>query len=446
MSFINNRLAAVLAAAIALSLSGCDQIDELIENDSNIGKNMPALGTVDQSALTEMITQETTSAVKEDPSQGDMNAEKAALLLSEMTAEEKIGQLLLARYPENPVEVMEQYQLGGYTMYAENFEDGTVESIKAETDEVKLAAKITPFIAVDEEGGTVVRISKYSQYRSEPFSSPQLLYKRGGVQMLAIDAEEKAMLLRSLGINLNLGPVCDVTADEGAYIFPRTLGQNASDTSDGIAAIVEASNKYGLASCLKHFPGYGSSSDTHSGSAEDSRSLAELLSCDFLPFSAGISVSEDELPAVMVNHNVYTQIDDTAPASLSPAIHELLRNQLGFTGVIVTDDLGMDAIAEYSGEAAPSVAALLAGNDMLCVSDHAAAYSELTAAYDEGVITDEILNEHVARILVMKLQYGIIEDRPELPEDKTDGTDLEDSSPAASDEAPEAAAGVPELT
>ena len=111
----------------------------------------------------------------------------------------------------------------------------------------------------------------------------------------------------------------------------------------------------------------------------------------------------------MVGHTVYDNIDPDRPASLSPEVIGLLRDKVGFTGVAVTDDLSMDAIKEFAPDESVYVMALLAGNDLLCCSDHHTAYNDLVYAYNDGKITDEILNEHLHRILVMKLQYGIIE-------------------------------------
>ncbi|MGN0641801.1 MAG: glycoside hydrolase family 3 N-terminal domain-containing protein [Huintestinicola sp.] len=418
-------LLASAAIAAAFSLGGCS-LEELIENDANIGKNKPAVGTVAQTQAAETEAAEDTAAQTEmTESPESENALLASEILGKMSADEKIGQLLLARIPassEEAVSEMYALQLGGYTMYADDFKSRDPGSVRSLTDDIKAAAAVTPFIAVDEEGGSVVRVSKYTQYRSEPFSSPQLLYKRGGTELLQIDAAEKADLLSGLGINLNLAPVADITDDENAYIYPRTLGQNAADTAAGIAAIVSTSNEKNLASCLKHFPGYGANTDTHTGSAHDGRALYELRSADFIPFEAGITADEDKTPAVMINHNIYDSIDPDNPASLSEKLHGILREDLSFDGVIMTDDMGMDAVAEYSGENSPYVTGILAGNDMLCVTDYKTALSDLKAAYESGEITDDILDEHVTRILVMKIRYGIADGikQPELPNDDTE--------------------------
>lgn len=393
-------------------LTGCADIGEkvgnMIENDANIGKNAPAVGIT----LTGI---ETTSAESETTAETADNREdklyaKAEELLSGMTADEKLGQLLLARMPENSKAAaeMEKYSFGGYTMYAENFQSDNPETIAALNKEISEKVGIDPFIAVDEEGGTVVRVSKYPAYRSEPFSSVQLLYGRGGAELLEIDTEEKSKLLRSLGINMNLAPVADISSDESSYIYPRTVGQNAEQTAEAVGAIVKTAADNRVASCLKHFPGYGENTDTHKETAHDSRELYEFYNRDFLPFSAGINAAEGKTPAVMIGHTVYDSIDPDYPASLSETIHSILREKLEFDGVILSDDMGMDAVSEFTGEESVYVRGILAGSDMLCVTDYETAYSELKAAYENGTITDEIIDSHIMRILVMKLSFGII--------------------------------------
>lgn len=402
----------------ALMFTGCaESIGEIIENDANIGKNAPAVnGTIGdinainaEAAKTETeFESEEEKAEKAAKERLDKLNKRADELLSEMTTEEKAGQVILARMPSAPADEMSAYQYGGYTLYGNDFKNSDPEGISALTAEISEAAKISPFFAVDEEGGTVVRVSAYTQYRDEPFSSPQLLYSRGGKELLEMDTEEKAKLLTSMGINLNLAPVADISTDQSSYIYPRTMGQGAEGTAEGVAAIVKTAADNDLASCLKHFPGYGENTDTHKDTAHDSRELYEFYNRDFVPFEAGINADTEKTPAVMVGHTVYDLIDPDVPASLSPVIHETLRDKLGFDGVVITDDLGMDAIQNYSSDSSVYVQALLADNDMLCVTDSKTAYSDILAAYNSGDITDDILDAHVKRILIMKLEFGII--------------------------------------
>lgn len=401
-------------------LSGCskisDTVNNFIENDANIGKNSPVVGTIgDIEAINDAAEKEEEARLtpEEKAERARKEAEKkfnerVNELVSSMTTEEKIGQLLLARIGDEPAENMALYKLGGYTFYADDFKGRTPEDISALTKEIAGCNKIAPFFAVDEEGGSVVRVSKYSAFREEPFSSPQLLYQRGGTELLEIDTEEKARLLLSMGINFNLAPVADISTDESSYIYPRTMGQSPEKTAEAITAIVKTANSKGLASCLKHFPGYGENTDTHKGAAVDNRDLYEFYNRDFVPFEAGINADEDKTPAVMVGHTVYESIDSGTPASLSAKIHNVLRDRLEFDGVIITDDMGMDAIQNYESEDSPYVLAFLAGNDMLCVTDFVTAYTDIENAYNEGRISEKDLNASVKRIIAMKLRYGII--------------------------------------
>ena len=323
-----------------------------------------------------------------------------------MTLEEKAAQLILARCPsENAVSLMEQYKFGGYTLYAVDFADRDPDSAKKFISDIKNASDTVPFIAVDEEGGEVVRVSKYSAYRATPFDSVQNVYKSGGIEGIVSDTREKAELLRSLGINLNLAPVADI-AEKGDYIYGRTAGCSAADTGRIVRQITDTSGEYGIMSCIKHFPGYGGNADTHTGISHDSRSIENFRSNDFIPFKSGIDSPYS--PAVLVNHNIVECMDSSAPASLSPEVHRILREELGFDGVIITDDLGMDGIKAYTGKISPYAAGILAGNDMLCVSEPVTAYNDIVNAVRDGTLTEDILNEHVRRIIQMKSDGNIL--------------------------------------
>lgn len=327
-------------------------------------------------------------------------------IMENMTLEEKAAQLILARCPsENAASLMEQYRFGGYTLYAVDFADRTPKSAKSFIQEIKGASKITPFIAVDEEGGEVVRVSKYPAYRDTPFDSVQNVYKNGGIDGIIADTKEKTELLVSLGINLNLAPVADI-AEEGDYIYGRTAGCGAEETGEIVRRIADVSGSRGVMSCFKHFPGYGGNTDTHTGISRDSRSMEEFRSKDFIPFKEGITSYYS--PAILVNHNIIECMDSTAPASLSPEVHKVLREELGFNGVIITDDLGMDGIKAYTGKISPYAAGILAGNDMLCVSEPLTAYNDIVNAVHDGTLTEEILDEHVIRVLMMKSDGKIL--------------------------------------
>jgi beta-N-acetylhexosaminidase len=209
-----------------------------------------------------------------------------------------------------------------------------------------------------------------------------------------------------LGINVNLAPVCDVSTNSEDFIFARSFGQNATETSKYVSAVVEEMVAANIGCALKHFPGYGNNKDTHTEIVLDHRSYQLFEESDFLPFRAGIEAGAG---SVMVSHNVVSCMDPDLPASLSPEVHRILRQELEFTGVIMTDDLAMDAITDYAGDQESVVLAVLAGNDMIIGSAYAEQIPAVLAAVENGTITEEVIDEAVLRILMWKMELGIIE-------------------------------------
>ena len=175
--------------------------------------------------------------------------------------------------------------------------------------------------------------------------------------------------------------------------------------SEFVRAVVTASRQQGLGCVLKHFPGYGNNADTHVGEAVDRRPLEAFESRDFLPFEAGIEAGAG---AVMVSHNTMCCVDETLPASLLPAVHALLRGELGFDGVVVSDDLDMAAVAQGADQGELAVAALLAGSDLLCTGSPLEASQALLRALDEGRLSPEKLDQSVFRILLWKASLGLL--------------------------------------
>ena len=327
-------------------------------------------------------------------------------LLDSMTIEERVGQLFLARCnAETALTDIQEYHLGGFVLFGEDFEGQTPDSLRQTLSDYRAAANIPMLLAVDEEGGTVTRISRYPAFRSQRFPSPREAFSSGGLTQALSNEEEICQLLQSLGINVNLGPVCDISADPNAFMYQRSLGQDAVTTGDFVAGTVKLMNAYQIGSVLKHFPGYGNNADTHTGLAIDSRSLQELESSDLLPFAAGI---EAGCGAVLVSHNIVQALDRDSPASLSPAVHQYLRDTMGFDGVIMTDDLVMEAVTDRYGTGEAAVLAVQAGNDLLCSTDYAEQYSAVLSAVLDGRIDFDALNASVTRVLKWKQSLGLL--------------------------------------
>ncbi len=337
--------------------------------------------------------------------------DQAQVILDKMSLEEKIGQMFLIRYSDDQTVLSDiaQYNPGGILLFAKDFENHTKESIKAQLDTCQQASGTPLIIGVDEEGGVVTRISRFTNFRSERFKSPQDLYAEGGFERIASDTDEKCALLKSIGINVNLAPVADVSEGPSSFIYDRTIGQNAEITSEYVRTVVGRMKANGMGSALKHFPGYGDNGDTHTDIITDTRPLGAFVSGDLLPFQAGIDEGTD---IVLVSHNIVSCMDPDYPASLSPTVHALLRNTIGFDGVIMTDDLVMSAITEYTDGKSAAVQAVIAGNDLLCCSDYAVQVPAVIEAVKSGVISEERINESAKRIIQMKLDLGIIQPEP----------------------------------
>lgn len=328
--------------------------------------------------------------------------------LVSMPLEEKIGQMIWSSCPlYDAMETAMQYNLGGYVLFGNYFVGKTKESYSSDISKIQNAQKIPMAFAVDEEGGTVTRISGKTAFSDHEFQSPRKLYKWGGLAYIQTDADEKATLLKELRIDVNLAPVCDISTNKSDFMYERSLGEDAKVTSDFVKMVTEISQSKGVSVTLKHFPGYGSNVDTHTGVAIDDRKLEDLKSNDLIPFQAGIDA---DAHFVMMSHNIVKCMDETAPASLSSKVHEYLRNEMGFTGLIFTDDLSMTAISKYSGQYDPAVAAVLAGNDVLLLNESMLekSFTAIKTAVEDGTIDESIINHAVMRILSWKYYKGML--------------------------------------
>ena len=289
-----------------------------------------------------------------------------------MSLEALVGQLFFVRHPDqNALEDLAEYQFGGYLFFARDFENQTPDSA----------------------------------FRSEPFPSAQTLFASGGYDAISDDAAEKSQFLKALGLNVNFAPVCDISTDPADYIYSRAFGQDAEGTSQYVFCVVSAMKEAQIGDVLKHFPGYGQNTDTHTNVAYDHRSLDELRQNDLRPFAAGIAAGAD---SVLVSHNVICAVDETMPGSLSAPVHDLLRQELGFEGVILTDDLAMAGSSGFSDENA-AVLAFQAGNDMVVTTDYKTDIPAVVQAVQDGRLSRSTLEQHAQRVLIWKIHLGLID-------------------------------------
>lgn len=355
-------------------------------------------------------TSQTSSQNSSEPSTSSESTESSDPILKQieaMTIEEKVGQLFLARYPgEIAVSDSQTYHIGGYLLFGADFENETADSLLNKIQALQSDKEIPMFIGADEEGGTVTRISRNPNLVASPFQSPQAIYQANGWEGIAADAVQKAEILTSYGIQLGLFPVADVATDPNAFIYERTIGQDAKGTSTFVETVVNSLKETQVVSTLKHFPGYGNNLDSHIEIVRDERPIEELRQNDFLPFQAGIKAGVD---SILVSHNIVTSIDPDVPASISPKINHVLRDELGFNGVVMTDDMDMVGLADFISQEEAGLAALKAGNDLVLSSSYAVQIPTVVQAVKNGDYSEAALDTSVERVLRLKQRLGMME-------------------------------------
>ena len=355
---------------------------------------------------TDFLFSSEVNAESEESEQVETVEQKIERELSSMTLEEKVGQLFMVRNNGSKgfKDTVSKTHAGAAILFAADFKGKTPAQVQKMIKGLQDASDGRMIIAVDEEGGDVIRVSSNTKLRKTKFLSPQKLYSQGGLELIKTDTEEKCELLDSLGINMNMAPVADVCTKSSAFMYKRSFGKGAEETAEYVSKVVGTMKATPVASCVKHFPGYGNSqSDTHKGLDVNEKSLDELKSCDLVPFEAAI---REGAHGIMLTHTIIQSIDPDRPASLSPDVVRLIRDDMGFEGLLISDGLDMGAINEYSGGDSGKVCimAIKAGVDILCAPNHPV--SDFNAVV-EAVRSDEIsqsrIDESVRRILRVKL-------------------------------------------
>ena len=323
--------------------------------------------------------------------------------VQKLTLDEKIAQLLLVSRPTvNDVQILQQYQFGGILFFGADFRNKNKTQVIDMVNNLQDVSKIPLITAVDEEGGTVVRVSSNTLLYPSKFKSPRDLYGEGGLELIKEDTVNKNKLLKELGLNVNLAPVVDIATNPQDFMYYRSLGQNAEITSQFAKIVIETSKNSGVSYTLKHFPGYGNNVDTHTGTSTDERSWEDIKTNDLLPFQAGIKAGAE---SVLVSHNIVTSVDSVNAASISPEIHNILRNDLNFTGIIMTDDIEMDALDSIE---APALKAILAGNDLIITHDYEASFNSIKNAITENRLSEEVINKLAFRVIAWKYYKGLM--------------------------------------
>lgn len=343
-----------------------------------------------------------------------------------MTTEELAGQLLVAGIQgtgagEDARQVIEDLHVGGIILFGRNVEDAEqLTRLTGALKELNRKAENVPlFLCVDEEGGMVSRMPPeitnlpnaydYTQTGGDPG-------KRG---------EVLAAQCARFGFSVDLAPVLDVWSNpNNTVIGRRAFGTGAEEAAEAGTRCAQAMMEAGIIPVVKHFPGHGNTDvDSHVGLPVVDKTEEELEALELIPFRRALEREEghEPVPAVMVGHILMTRLDPLLPASLSPAVvNGLLREKLGFEGVVFTDDLTMEAVAGTYGMGEAAVKAVEAGCDMALVChglDNAkAAYHALLFAVEDGTLTRERLEESAYRILSLKAAYAVEDTMTERPD------------------------------
>lgn len=331
----------------------------------------------------------------------------AVARVAEMSLREKAGSVVMGHIPTTDAARLADYMaadaLGGFILMGSNV-PASESKLRTVTDALGSAAALPPLIAIDQEGGDVSRLPW------DDFPSSLTLKQQPPTDTADAFAGRSALVLRG-GINVNFGIVADETDDPDMFIYRRALGTTPDGSADRVSAAVRGEAGT-VASTLKHFPGHGAApGDSHRGLPRTGMSFSAWQRADGLPFGAGIAAGA---PLLMFGHLRYTDVD-TLPATMSPEWHRIAREELGFAGVSITDDLGMleaSGLSRYQNTVKNAVDALRAGNDMVLTvlySNEETAgriVDGIVAAVEEGRLDAARLEEAAERVMALRLELS----------------------------------------
>lgn len=339
--------------------------------------------------------------------------------MEEMTLEEKVAQLFIIQ-PEAILDVgtavaagdatreaIDKYPVGGFIYFGENLQskEQTQEMLRNVQAYSTERTGFPAFLSVDEEGGTVARVAGTGNFDVPDIGDMADIGAAGDVDAAKQVGEDIGSYLAELGFNLDFAPVADVLSNpENTVVRKRSFGSDPELVSDMAIAVSDGLEEKGLLSAYKHFPGHGATSaDTHKGYAYTDKTLEELEACELIPFQRCIA---DGAKIIMAAHISAPKVtgDDT-PTSLSKTmVTDILREKMGYTGLVVTDAMNMGAITEEYTSAEAAVKALQSGVDIVLMPENfQEAYQGVLDAVADGTLTEERIDESVTRILTVKL-------------------------------------------
>jgi len=340
--------------------------------------------------------------------------EELEKLVSKLSLSEKIYQMFLVSPEaitgvskvtasgETTRKALQKYPVGGLCYAKANLV--SQEQARSMLENVQEYANIPLLLACDEEGGRVSRLSNLGTATLDAMYT----YRQQGRAKAVENAETIGNLLRSCGFNTDFAPVADVWSNTAnTVIGNRAYSDDFQEAADLVAGAVEGFHAGGVACTLKHFPGHGDTAeDSHDGPAYVTKTLDDLRTQELLPFRSGIQAGAD---LVMMGHLIVSDVSEEPALFSEQLVTRLLREEMGFEGVILTDSLQMDAIADFYESGETAVRAVQAGVDMLlCPEDLEAAAQALLEAVESGALSEARINESVLRILTLKKNYGLL--------------------------------------
>lgn len=371
-----------------------------------------------QKQLQELSENEEEPAVIEAPDEQTEPVEETDYLeeivnstIAEMPLEDKVAGLffitpealtdtdVVVRAGDTTREKLREHSVGGLIYFSQNIKDA--EQLSGMLQNTADWSNYPIFLAVDEEGGSVSRVAEAGLADNV---GPMAEIGASGDAALAKEAGASiGAYLSGFGFNLDFAPVADVITEGNTVIGDRSFGTDVNLVSPMVAAMVEGLQDNGVNACLKHFPGLGDTTeDTHDGLAASEKTLDEFTAQDFPVYQAGIDAG---VKFIMVSHlSTPNVVGDNTPASLSSMmITDILRGQLGYQGIVITDAMNMTAITDYYTPGDAAVKALQAGADMILMpEDFQAAYQGVLDAVNNGTLTEERIDESLRRIYRVK--------------------------------------------
>lgn len=399
---------------ILFSVSGCS-LSEIVNKESSIE-------VIDENTKIADLTDVTVDNIVDG-------------IIKNMSLEEKVGQLFIvdvtALDPRedsvmdkqlSPVMIsnLKDYPVGGLILFSRNI-DSRKQIIRF-NENMQKASEIPLFISVDEEGGGVARIGNNSLMGTTSFPSMAEIGQTNDTNKAFEVGDTIGAEIKELGFNLDYAPVADVcnetTNDE---IGTRSFGDDPQMVGDMVKQVVKGLQGQGVSATLKHFPGHGSATeDTHLGAANISEDITELRENEFLPFEKGIKAGVD---FIMISHVSVTEVNggDEVPASLSSVIMgQILREELNFNGIVITDAMNMKAITNYYTSEEATVNSIIAGADIVLMPENLSkAYQAVLSGVEDGKIKESRIDQSLRRIIKTKLERGIIELNSSLVEEAT---------------------------